>query len=219
MDNYTIDTAVPFNMVIDLEMGLMRLIKFEYRNDYFLYESIENEEFIKLLLMYRKNRNPLSVITSDETPQEEIDELYHQFMTERYDKILSLAPSTEIFKLLKLSNKDESMRFTIVFDDKEQEKLFDLRKGYSFGRHTGNIFDKEIVSNNKNLFIKEISELSKQSQEINGKNIYFADYGFNKMVVDEETILPNFQEGEYERFATNTFQFITMYHINYDKIN
>lgn len=213
MDTYTIDTAVPFNMVIDLEMGLLRLIKFEYRNDYFLYKSIENEDFIKALLMERENKNPLSVITADGTPQEELDNLYKQFMEKRYDKILSLSPCTELFRLLKMSYKDESMRFTIVFEDEKQEKLFNLRKGYSFRRHTGSIFDEEIIKNNSNLFIKDISDLNMQTQEITGKNLYFADYGFNKKIVEGETI-PNFQNTDFERFCENTFQFITMYKIS-----
>lgn len=217
MDNYKIDTIIPFNMVIDLEMGLMRLIKFEYRNEYFLYESIENEDFIKTLLMERKNKNPLSVITIDKTPQEEIDDLYQQFMKERYDKILSLSPNTELFRLLLMSNKDESVRFTIVFNDEEQEKLFDLRKGYSFRRHVGNVFDEELIKNNSNIFIKDIADLSKQTQEIRGKNIYLADYGFNKKTVEEEYI-PNFKDGDYERFSKNTFQFITMYKIDETRI-
>lgn len=217
MDKYTIDTAVPFNMVIDIEMGLLRLIKFEYRNKYFLYESIENDEFAKALLMDRKNKNPLSVITEDGIPQEELDDLYNQFMTERYDKILSLSPSTEIFKLLQVSHKDDSVKFTIVFDDEKQEKLFDLRKGHSFRRYTGNIFDKDIVNNNSNLFIKDISDLLNQTQQIRGKNLYLANYGFNKRIVDGEDT-PNFQDGDYERFSENTFQFITMYNIDENKI-
>lgn len=217
MDIYTIDSSIPFNMIIDIEMGLLRLIRFEYRNNFFLYKSIENEEMAKLLLSERTNRNPLSVITRDDISQEELDELYKQFMEQRYDKILSLSPNTELFHLLQMSD-NEAVRFTVVFDNKEQEKIFDLRKGNTFHRYFGNTFDEENIKMNKNLFIKDVHELSNCTNIIRGKNIYFADYGFNKTIVDDDIII-NFQNNDYERFCENTFQFIEMYKIDEKMLN
>ena len=72
--------------------------------------------------------------------------------------------------------------------------------------------------NNSNLFIKDISDLTNQTKEISGKNLYFADYNFNKKIVEDETI-PNFQNTDFERFCENTFQFITIYKIDENKIS
>lgn len=217
MDKYTIDVAIPFNMIVDTEMGLLRLIRFEYRNDIFSYKSIENEEFMKMLLKCRIEENPLSAITND-ISKTELDDMYHQFFDTRYDKILRLSPNTSIFDLTQLPNINNTIRYTIVFDDEEQKKIFELRGGKAFRTYVGSIFDEDIVNKNTTLYIKYISDLSKQTIDINGKNLYIADYYFNMVEIDDQCI-PKLSKEDYGRYCENTFQFISLHRIDENKLN
>ena len=91
---YTIDSFIPFDMVIDTEMGLMKLIEFEYNNNFFYNHLLGNDEYVKLLLRDREKRNPLSIIAKNGTSEEELDDMYRQFMETRYNDILRLSPNT-----------------------------------------------------------------------------------------------------------------------------
>ena len=212
---YTIDSFIPFDMVIDTEMGLMKLIEFEYNNNFFYNHLLGNDEYVKLLLRDREKRNPLSIIAKNGTSEEELDDMYRQFMETRYNDILRLSPNTNLFHLLKLSHSDECVHLTIVFDNEEQEELFDKRKGEAFRRYNGSIFDKELIQNNGSFYIKYIDALSDHT-EIEGKTIYLADYKFNKTEADTEGYYPRMDI--YQDLISNVFKFINLYNIDETKI-
>ena len=212
---YTIDSFIPFDMVIDTEMGLMKLIEFEYNNNFFYNHLLGNDEYVKLLLRDREKRNPLSIIAKNGTSEEELDDMYRQFMETRYDDILRLSPNTNLFHLLKLSHSDECVHLTIVFDNEEQEELFDKRKGEAFRRYNGSIFDKELIQNSGCFYIKYIDTLSDHT-EIEGTTIYLADYKFNKTEADTEGYYPRMDI--YQDLISNVFKFINLYNIDETKI-
>ena len=88
MTDNTIDSIIPFDMVIDPEMGLMKLIEFEYRNKIFNLEALGIDELTKLYLKQRIYKNPLSIIIKDDKITiDEMNDMYNQFMEKRYDDI------------------------------------------------------------------------------------------------------------------------------------
>lgn len=214
MADYTIDSIIPFDMVIDPEMGLMKLIEFEYRDNFFNIKALGIDELTQIYLRQRQMKNPLSIIIEDENVTiDTMNDLYHQFMEKRYDDILKLSPNTGLFHLLQISYRNESVRFTLVCDNEEQEELFVKRGGKAHRIYIGSIFDDEILNINPNMYIKYVEQLEMQEKDIEGKNIYFADLAFNKIETSRGTI-PSFLPQNVDRFIQNTFQFIGLYPIN-----
>lgn len=210
---YTIDSIVPFNMVIDMEMGLIKLIEFEYYNNFFYNHLLGNDNYMMYLLQHRKKKNPLSIIAKENTSDEELDDMYHQFMDQRYQDILRLSPNTNIFNLMKMTKNDECIHMTLVFDNEEEEKLFDKRNGEVFRRYQGSILDEEVLKNNGSLYCKYFDDL-KGHDEIEGKVIYLADYDFNKSIT-KEGIFPNMDI--YKDLISNEFKFINLHSIDETK--
>ena len=65
---YKTTALIPFNMVLDVEVGLIRLIKYDYsQNEIFDQAILSNEDniFFKDILSKRMNRNPLTAIATD----------------------------------------------------------------------------------------------------------------------------------------------------------
>lgn len=219
MTDNTIDSIIPFDMVIDPEMGLMKLIEFEYRNKIFNLEALGIDELTKLYLKQRIYKNPLSIIIKDDKITiDEMNDMYNQFMEKRYDDILRLSPNTGLFHLLQMSYRNETVRFTLVCENEEQEKLFTNRGGKAYSIKIGNIFDDNLLNKNPNIYIKYVEQLEMQNKKIEGKNIYFADLSFNKIETSRGTI-PSFLPQSVDRFSQNTFQFIGLYPINVKKLS
>ena len=78
---YTTDVLVPFNLIVDTDMGLIKLLEFDYSNTEYFHEGILNteEENQQYLLNTRNNRNPLSIVFKKDDP-ELMDDLYKQFI-------------------------------------------------------------------------------------------------------------------------------------------
>ena len=219
MTDNTIDSIIPFDMVIDPEMGLMKLIEFEYRNKIFNLEALGIDELTKLYLKQRIYKNPLSIIIKDDKITiDEMNDMYNQFMEKRYDDILRLSPNTGLFHLLQMSYRNETVRFTLVCENEEQEKLFTNRGGKAYSIKIGSIFDDNLLNKNPNIYIKYVEQLEMQNKKIECKNIYFADLSFNKIETSRGTI-PSFLPQSVDRFSQNTFQFIGLYPINVKKLS
>ena len=103
MAEYTIDSIIPFDMVIDPEMGLMKLIEFEYRDNFFNIKALGIDELTQIYLRQRQMKNPLSIIIEDENVTiDTMNDLCHQFMQKRYEDVLKLSPNTGLFHLLQI---------------------------------------------------------------------------------------------------------------------
>ena len=78
---YIIKVLMPFNVLIDTDMGLWNLIQFDYRNDIFFLKGMldMSDAHKKYFMITRDNRNPLMTILSE--PDETLaNDFYSQFM-------------------------------------------------------------------------------------------------------------------------------------------
>ena len=87
-----IKPLVPFNCIVDTDVGLIQLIKTEYRSpDIFnigLLDSFINNRGIIKLLYHRKTKNPLLPFMNDQEDVATADDLYKQFMEKEYRNII-----------------------------------------------------------------------------------------------------------------------------------
>lgn len=187
---YTIDILIPFECIIDIDMGLIKLLKFEYRNtDYFFPGILDGpDDCVKLALVQRENRNPLVIPTNMQKVDEDtINEWYKQFIEREYNHIIELSPATSLADMVKLSshNSDQVIKTTILCNTEEEEKIIQAR---SFGETQTIIADRSHfdISKYDALYIKDVYDIECYDKII-GKSIYVANYGFN--ILDNDNIV------------------------------
>lgn len=177
---YIINTLVPFDVLIDTDMGLLKLIEFEYHNEEFFLPGILNtsETNQKYFLITRTCPNVIeSLLTVQD--KELADDLYNQFMDREYDEILKLSCNTSIcdLTLLLRRNMNQVIRVTVMCKDEREKKLVEDRRISIF---------RTIISDPKNIdinnygtiFVKNVDDLNNY-RIIEGKTIYVPNYGFN----------------------------------------
>ena len=178
---YIIDSILPFNMVIDTEIGLLRLITFEFRADNIFNIGVldMSDSELKYLLKHRSHKNPLSVIMKDDKNEELMDDLYNQFMTKEYSKILEMSPSTTLLDLCIKSFYADSIRIDILCKN-EEEKHF-IKSRINDVKLSLIIQDDNFnLMNYSNIYIKNIDELKRYNKDtIRGKNFYIGDFDYN----------------------------------------
>lgn len=180
---YTLHPLFDFQAICDTDIGLYRLIKKEYydksvfKNE--LFDS-KDEMFIRTELLCRKNFNPLFLFCKENImSDEELDDLYQQFLDEEYDKIIDLSPITSIMNLAATSNsvRDIVTASILCKTDKEKEWVYKYTKKLNC-----------IVSEYKqfkldrfdSIYIKDIYTLLLFDQStLKDKNILISRFNFN----------------------------------------
>lgn len=218
---YGSNILVEFDMIVDTEIGLMRLIRDEYCNKSIFYTSVleMNDHLLKGLLMERTMFNPLQVPFRDESKVEMMDSFYRQFFEKRYDDILSKSCTTTILKAVKKFIDTEGIiRVTILCEDEKQKliikELFKdcLMSLLSIEVINGPLYD---VTRFSELFVRDVRRLPRY-ENLYGKSIYIARYNHN---LDGELMENNKILYPKKEFAVlfgekNQFKTITLY--NYD---
>ena len=116
---YIIKVLMPFNVLIDTDMGLWNLIQFDYRNDIFFLKGMldMSDAHKKYFMITRDNRNPLMTILSE--PDETLaNDFYSQFIDKEYDQILKLSPNTDVCKILDVMKKSKSSIIRLTNDSR-----------------------------------------------------------------------------------------------------
>lgn len=176
---------IPFNMIVDIDFGIVRLV--EKLNE--LPEKSTNK--IKSFLLKRENENPIleySIIRGIESD----DNLYGDIIENHYDKILKLSHMTDLLSFVINTHKlglSNEMEITIGCNyesdiDYLKSKLSSLNYTINMELNTNIKLD-----NFDYIFIKVLDEYYVdylENNNIKGKRLYVADYGFNTLV-DEES--------------------------------
>ena len=217
---YTTDVLVPFNLIVDTDMGLIKLLEFDYSNTEYFHEGILNteEENQQYLLNTRNNRNPLSIVFKKDDP-ELMDDLYKQFIEKEYDNILQLSCNTSLANLANALREDISqvIRLTILCQSKAEENIIKLRNIPHF-RPLVSRPELVNLNNYDSLYIKDVHDLDKFKKEIFKKSIYVANYGFN-IVIDPEQVNPLIDpETAYTYGGVNEFFVVSVYQFDPNKI-
>lgn len=212
---YITDVLVPFDILVDIDMGLLKLLEFDYDNNlYFLQGILHTSELNQQYTMVTRNKvNPLSAILQYED-DELAENLYSQFMEKEYNQILKLSCNTAVRDLseLLITTIDQVVRITILCRSKQDLQEVEERHIKSFRTIVEKDLNKINLSDYQVLFVKNIYDLDKY-RNVTGLNIYVPNYGFNITIDPEmsqpllpEDILKKYgKENEFEIFSIYTF--------------
>lgn len=232
---YTIDSIIPFDMLVDTDMGLIKYIQFNFQGDDKYYPGImscvdpSNNEFLKTVLINRKFANPLSAIMKPEKMiVSKPDEMLDSFFRSSYDEILNLSIATAIFDMVCRSLfVHDTLRYTILCGNKKEEDF--LRKKFKRRFKTDKIPVNIIIGEPETvetkqfdtIYIKDVHDIDRYftNKPIpNGKNFIIAKYVFNKeFIVEKDEYVEIPLIGICNKYTeTNKILFIDVYpvHIN-----
>ena len=181
---YMITSTVPFDMVIDTDIGLWKLIQYQFSNDKFFYPGLLYERdlnFMKWMMVTRENKNPLTVLLQDDY-MDNADKLYNQFMDEEYDNILEQSVTTGIYDMIcRSKGVNDVLRFTVLCrSEKESEYVKKKLKKHNVDIKTI-VYDdlKNVdISSFGSIYIKNINDFYLYDK-VHGKNVIIGNYKFN----------------------------------------
>lgn len=220
---YNLDILIPFDLVVDLDMGLLKLVRFEYNNNDYFYKGILQgmDDCLRYSLMTREDPNPLSIAAVNPDDHETLDEFYKQFMEREYTKIMNLSQDTAISDLTKVSGmtsaSDRIVRITIMCRSEEEKKLINLRKMNPF-RIIVSSPEKIDLSQYKALFVKNAYDLD-MYRNVEALNLYIANYGFNLVKDPSRSNAPGLPIDIVAKYSKdNEINIFTVYNLDPDKI-
>lgn len=191
---HTIDPLFDFQVLCDIDLGLYNLIKRDYYDktvfDNNLFDS-NDERFIKTMLLSRSKFNPLFIFCKNNIMKdEEIDDLYQQFLNEEYENILKLSMPTNIMDVLCISNSIKNVVNSTVLC-KSQLEIDWIHKYNTKIKCIIDKYDKFDLTKYDTLYIKDIYNLLLFKQEsIDMKNIILPRFMFNLELVSRKIEMP-----------------------------
>lgn len=220
---YNLDILIPFELVIDLDIGLLKLVRFEYNKNNYFYKSIlqGTDDCLRYALMIREDPNPLSIAAVNPDDKESLNEFYKQFMEREYTKILNLSQDTAISDLTKVSSMSNSadriVRITVMCRNEEEKKLINVRKINPFKVIISNP-EKVDLSQYKALFVKNVYDLDLY-RNVEALNLYIANYGFNLIQDPDKSNTPGLPIDIVAKYSKdNEINIFTVYNLDPDKI-
>lgn len=212
----TIDALIPFNLIVDTDYGLTKLIHEDYNNYDFFYMGLVDADGTDLqyLLQTRTEANPVLNMMVDSENVELGDKLYSQFMEREYDKILQLSCNTALANVSKLlkKNVDQIIKISIMCENQKEIDELKKRKIPCF---------KSFISKPENinlsdydaLFVKNVTDLDLY-KNVESKTIYIPCYEFNVLFLDESPepiVVPDYM---LKYGYINEFNVFTLYTID-----
>ena len=174
------------NLELELMYDIIRKIKragtITRATDYQIYKLYQIGESKKAIKLYIQHALELS--------DEELDNLYEQFLNEEYDNILKLSPPTGIMNIASISNSIDNVVSGTVLCKTEQEKQWIEKRDKKLNCIIGNLIGFDI-KNYDTIYIKELYSLTVLKQEsIKLKNIIFPKFLFLLKVFQRYAYLP-----------------------------
>lgn len=213
-----LNVLVPFDLVVDVDMGLVKVIQFEYPNpEFFKMDLITGtEEMQQLLMMSRETLNPLcSIVKDPENP--EIDDIYQQFLDKEYETIRRLGSNTDLSRLIvatQVYDKNTNLRFTIACKSQYEVDILHKRSIPTYRTITEPDMSKIDIKPYDIIYVKNIYDLySYDKRSLTKKTIYVANYGFNILfdtdgspIIPESIIREFGSENEFYIFSLYNFR-------------
>lgn len=216
---YIIKILMPFDVLIDIDVGLLNLIQFDYRNDIFFLPGMLDisDTNKKYFMVNRQYRNPIMSILSE--PSDDLaNDFYNQFMDKEYEQILNLSPNTDVCKVLEVMKKSKSniIRLTILCKN-DNEKNIILKRHLNYNDIIIGDPSTISLSDYGTIFVKDINDLDKY-RHIEGKTIYVANYGFN-VIIDPNNINPVLPISILDKYSSqNEFYIYSVYNFSSEKL-
>ena len=179
----TLHTLIDFDFIVNTELGLIRLIREQYRDSRAFKLDIldKSDRSILSLLSSRTNSNPLSIISTEEN-MKDIDELYKSFIDTKYLDIIghsvsSRKISTFVNMLIVVGDGKSGSDTVIHVHNDIQEKFIKT----AFNIRGEKLDTSEILSFKDPLYVKDYTYFfeDKFLQLVSYKNIYLFDRKYN----------------------------------------
>lgn len=204
--NNQINTLVPSSVILDDDLGLIKLIQNKYRDPtYFSLEKLDlPEDKIIQMLVDRKYINPLNCFLNN--PEHDA-ELYTSFIDEMYEEILKLSTITGIGDFVSHMCKVPGINIQILVSDVQEERLLEYEgfKNSQFIYYSD--MTKEAFNAFDAVFVKNVCNLPEKTE---GKVLYIARYGFN--IVNKNNINDSFYNKRYtELTSVNEIKTLAVY--------
>ena len=166
---------IEFEMVFDVDIGIVRTMYDKVSNKKLLSPRLLNcasDSAIRNLLLFRENKNPLSVVLNDEY-QDSIDTILGELYESSEDEILENTVANSITNLVYNLTNSKAIHNTVLCKNKKQVDL--VKK---FIPRITTITEAQDMTNYQCIFVKYIDDLLK-FREISGKRIYLYNARFN----------------------------------------
>ena len=182
------NVLIEFDATVDTDIGVIKVLKEKYGNPKFVREevlSIDSDEALIEMLLYRSQPNPLTVCLKDDY-LDQADSLYNQIIENEYDKILEYSNYTAIAKIVSMFIKapNNSIKCTVVCKN-EKQKHFIKRYDEDIEVIIGD-YDKDLAPYTS-IFIKHYIGILNY-KNVEGKNIYVSRIVCNMDVMMGEYI-------------------------------
>lgn len=212
--HYVLNPLFDFQILCDTDIGLYRLIREEYYDrsifDNSLFDSLDIN-FIRIMMLLRDHFNPLFIFCKkDIMKDEELDDLYRQFLEEEYDKILEFSPPTAVFNISSISNSlNKMVKVTVLCKDKREENW--IKKYNPKIKCVIQDYKDFDISRYDAIYIKDIYNLLLFNQNsIVNKNIILPRYRFNLENASDKIELPIIEVAK-KYYKNNKFNTVDPY--------
>ena len=179
----TLHAVIDFDFIVNTELGLIRLIKEEYRDSRAFKLDIldKSDRSILSLLSSRNNHNPLSIISTEEN-MNDIDELYKNFIDTKYLDIIGHSVSSKkivtFMNMMIIVGKGNSGSDTVIQVHNDiQEKFIKT----AFNIKGEKIDASEILDGKDPIYVKDYTYFLENPflQLVSYKNVYLFDRKYN----------------------------------------
>lgn|SRR5574344_22679 len=183
---------IPFNCIVDTDYGLLSLINDSYLDkDVFDVDFFNKNHRIKDMvkeIYLREFINPLSICMKDKTEIEKQDQLYQDFMNEKYQDILNLSMETEVYNAIELFKLSGEIRTGIVCNRQEEIDFLKTLPGTKgIPAFLLKDFKKEFPLYSQ-FYFKSLDDIYFTSiySLIHNQTVYIADYKFNTLILSDQ---------------------------------
>lgn len=224
---YTIKSLIPFELLVDTDMGVLKYSQLVFADDERLFypglmEMIgpDGTKTLQYALVHRRFINPLSAIIKQERMITcDPDNILEGIMRNAQD-VYKLSTSTAIMQMVcKSFFISEVVKFDILCKDnvEKRELLRRFKDHFKTDKVPANIVVGKMedidISEYGSIYLKDIHDIKKYKNPIEGKNIIIAKYAFNQEYNNEEDRYMELPIVEVinEYTSTNEIRFIDIY--------
>lgn len=211
---YTINPLFDFQALCDTDYGLYKLIKQDYYDrdifDNNLFDSTD-DRYIRTILLCRQYFNPLFIFCKKGAmKQEEMDNLYKEFLDKEYDRILELSTPTAIMDIASVSNNVNNLVNVTILCETEKEQEWILKNDNKLNC-TVSDYNNFNLSKFDAIYIKDIYTLLKFDQNtLKNKHIMFPRFIFNLELGSRNTEIPIIEVSQ-KYYKENKFAILDPY--------
>ena len=166
-----------FDFVVDLDLAMIKFIKDKYNDPHVFNQDIINtsseSELIKKLI-YRDTINPLEILVDDSF---DVTDLYYDIYENHMKELFNYSTAYDSLSLMVTYNRLlQDVDVTILCDSEDKS---DYIKSLNSNLNTKISTIENIVTGLYDVFYIKYYDNSIRFKDLNGKNIYIANAGYN----------------------------------------